>query len=155
MQLKDVDPRADRRLAASLLRVQVAAYRVEATLIDDDRIPTLHETVDVLRSLPLNWTGAFDGPSLLGAIAYSILDDLVDIDRLFVAPSISRHGIGRRLVREVLARADKNTVTVSTGRENTPARTFYQGLGFHSVGDQEVLPGLFITRYRLPAPPRR
>ena len=39
MELRDVTPADDGELARTLLRVQHAAYAVEAALIGDDRIP--------------------------------------------------------------------------------------------------------------------
>ena len=34
-----------------------------------------------------------------------------------------------------------------TGRDNAPARRLYERLGFRRAGDDEVLPGLVVTRY--------
>jgi ribosomal protein S18 acetylase RimI-like enzyme len=147
MELRDVTPAADRELARALLRVQHAAYSVEAALIGDDRIPPLRENVDDVQSAALLWLAAFTGDALVGAVAWTEDPAGVDIDRLAVVPHAHRRGVGSALVRAVLARAADRRTTVSTGRENTPARGLYERLGFTCVGEEEVIPGLWITRY--------
>jgi hypothetical protein len=71
VELRDVIPADDGELARGLLRVQHAAYAVEAALIGDDRIPPLHEGLDDLRSAPLLWLAAFTGGALVGAVAWT------------------------------------------------------------------------------------
>ena len=148
MRIAALDPGADGVLAERLLALQQDAYRVEARLIGDDRIPPLSEDVVALRSAPLRWLGAFDDDDrLVGAVAWSEDERVVDIDRLVVDPAVHRRGTGRDLVRSVLARAGERRTTVSTGRANVPARTLYERLGFAADGDVEVLPGLWVTRF--------
>jgi GNAT superfamily N-acetyltransferase len=151
VELRDVTPADDGELAGALLLVQHAAYAVEAALIGDDRIPPLHEDLDDLRNAPLLWLAAFIGDALVGAVAWTEDGAVVDIDRLVVAPDAQRQGVGSALVRAVLRRAAGRPTTVSTGRENTPARRLYERLGFTCAGGEEVIPGLWITRYVHPS----
>ncbi|MFI6298222.1 GNAT family N-acetyltransferase [Nonomuraea sp. NPDC050790] len=133
-----------------LLDLQHAAYAIEAEIIGDDRIPPLHEDLAGLQGAALIWLGAFDDEgTLTGAVAWEETAGLLDINRLIVDPGVLRQGIGRTLVKEVLARAGGRKVIVSTGRDNTPARTLYERLGFGNTGDTEVIPGLWITSYEL------
>ncbi|MFI6989954.1 GNAT family N-acetyltransferase [Nonomuraea wenchangensis] len=148
MIIKTVSPHDD-PLGGQLLAVQKAAYAVEAELIGDDRIPPLHESLAELRARDLRWLAAFDGGELSGAVAWAESSDELDIDRLVVAPSMARRGIGRALVEAVLARAGGRRVVVSTGRDNVPARRLYEGLGFTLLGETEVIPKLWIARYAL------
>lgn len=148
MTLDDLHPGVDARLASTLLTLQVAAYGVEAALIDDDRIPNLHETVEQLSKSDLTWLGAFDNSQLIGAIAYTESSIGWDIDRLFVDPGHHRRGVGARLVREVTARAGKRSVTVSTAHANDPAIALYESLGFRRLGEHEVLPNLWVTHLK-------
>lgn len=145
-----IQPDADEALARSLLALQHAAYAVEAALIGDDRIPPLHETVADLRAAPLRWLAAFGGSRLLGAVGWTEDDKVVDVDRLVVDPTAHRRGVGRALVSAVLARAGTRRVLVATGRANRPARRLYESLGFTTIGDEEVIPNLWITRYARP-----
>ena len=147
MLIREVEPAADDDLAGALLVIQHAAYAVEAVLLNDDRIPPLHEHVDDLRKAPLRWLGAFAHDRLLGALAWSNDNDQLDVDRLMVAPSAHRRGVGTALVLEVLRHAGNRRVIVSTGRDNPPARAFYERLGFTRVADEQIVPGLWVTHY--------
>lgn len=137
--------------AGELLALQHAAYAVEARLIGDDRIPPLHETRDELVAAGLNWLLEL-GPEehhIVGALGYRVElgGSMIDIDRLIVAPTLLRKGIGARLVHRALELAPK--AKVSTGRDNWPARALYERLGFAHVGDVEVISGLWVSNYLL------
>lgn len=147
VEISEIEPGGDERLARVLLSVQQAAYTVEASIIGDDRIPPLRETLDELRATPLRWLGAFDDRRLIGAIARSEDHSEVDIHRLVVDPAAHRRGAGRALVSEVIALAGRRRTVVSTGRANLPARALYEGLGFVLVDEEQVIPGMWITRY--------
>ncbi|MGY1713106.1 GNAT family N-acetyltransferase [Geodermatophilus sp. SYSU D01106] len=139
------DPAADPRLAVRLLEVQHAAYGVEARLLGDDRIPALHEDLPALVGAGLDWLVARDGGTVLGALGLRATGGEVDVDRLVVDPAHARRGTGRALVAAVLAGAGGRRVTVSTGRDNTPARRLYAQAGFRETGEREVLPGLWVV----------
>jgi GNAT superfamily N-acetyltransferase len=147
MRVLQVAPSADPELARTLIGIQHAAYALEATLIDDDRIPALHEDVDDLRSAALLWLAAFVDRRLVGAVGWSENDEELDVDRLVVAPEMHRRGVGSALIREVLQRAGIRRIVVSTGRDNAPATSMYEQLGFVHMEDEEVVPGLWVTRY--------
>ncbi len=136
----DVRGRADQ-----LLRLQRDAYAVEATLIGDDRIPALHESRDDLIAANLDWLLELEEDRIVGALGYTIDRGELDLDRLVVDPAEHRRGIGARLVRRALRLASR--VTVSTGRDNDPARRLYEANGFSHVRDREVIPGLWVSDY--------
>ncbi|MFI6821740.1 GNAT family N-acetyltransferase [Micromonospora sp. NPDC050187] len=169
MDIREMKPGRDETVARALLRIQRAAYAVEAALIGDDRIPVLHESLDDLRAASLHWLGAvvaegeppvvpaeavparpYEAGRLVGALAWTEDATTVDIDRLVVDPVAHRRGIGRALVDAVLTRAGDRTVLVATGRANRPARALYESFGFTTLGDAEPVPGLWITRYTRP-----
>ena len=147
--IRGVDPAADLGLAAALLELQRAGYAVEAELIGDDRIPSLHEDVDALRGAGLYWLATFDGAEPVAAVGWTESHGIVDIDRLVVAPRAHRRGLGSALVRAVVQDRNGRPVLVSTGRDNAPARRLYEGLGFAHAGDREVVAGLWVSDYRL------
>lgn len=148
MRIVQVTPSEDMELARALLTIQHAAYALEATLIDDDRIPALHENLEDLQAAALLWLVAFGSSRPIGAIAWHEGETDIDIDRLIVAPHAHRRGAGSSLVKKVLQHAGKRPVTVSTGLDNTPATTLYERLGFAHVDDAEPIPGLMVSRYR-------
>lgn len=145
MAVERLDPARDPALAARLLRVQHAAYAVEARLIGDDRIPPLSEDAAALAAAGLDWLVATDGDAVLGALGRRDTGDGVEIDRLVVDPAVARRGTGRALVAAALADAAGRRVTVSTGRDNAPARRLYASAGFRETGEREVLPGLWVV----------
>jgi GNAT superfamily N-acetyltransferase len=147
VELRAVDPAVDVELARRLLRIQRAAYAVEAALIGDERIPPLREHLDDLRSAPLTWLAAFRADALVGAVAWTEDRDGVDIDRLMVSPVAHRRGVGSALVRAVIHLAADRPATVSTGQKNAPARRLYERLDFVWSDDVEVVPALWISRY--------
>ncbi|QOC92065.1 GNAT family N-acetyltransferase [Micromonospora craniellae] len=147
MRITDIDPGGDEALARTLLPIQHAAYAVEASIIGDDRIPPLHETLDELRAAPLRWLGALDDGRLVGAMAWSENPTELDIDRLVVDPTAHRRGTGTALVRTLLASAGDRRVVVATGAANLPARRLYERLDFRLIGEREVIPGLRIAEY--------
>ena len=139
------DPARDPELAARLLDLQHAAYAVEARLIGDDRIPALSEDLAALVAADLDWLVARAGGTVLGALGRRGTPDGVEIDRLVVDPAYARRGTGRALVAAVLAGTAGRRVTVSTGRDNAPARRLYARAGFRETGEREVLPGLWVV----------
>jgi GNAT superfamily N-acetyltransferase len=134
-------PAADPALAAALAALQRRAYAVEERLIGHP-VPAAAESPADLAAAGLDWSGHAHG-----AIAVRPGAAVLDVERLVVDPAHARRGIGRALVEHVLAAAAGRRVTVATGRDNAPARALYAGLGFVETGEQEVVPGLWITRY--------
>jgi ribosomal protein S18 acetylase RimI-like enzyme len=158
-------------MAEYVHRIQLAAYSVEAHLIGHDGIPALHESAADMLTHRLSWLLALDDGMLVGAAGYRIVagvesstdrdtgeqqtgvEEFLDIDRLVIDPNMFRRGIGRALVNELLAEAGSRPVVVSTGRDNHPARRLYVGSDFELLDEIEVIPGLFIVRYRHRARP--
>jgi len=138
----------DRTLAERLLTIQHAAYAVEAELIGFDGIPPLREDLDGLMSSTEHWLGRYDGTLLVGAIAYELSDDTVEIDRLVVDPAHARRGHGRALLDHLDRVAPRAVSLVSTGSANTPAVALYTSRGYAAVAELEVAPGISITQFR-------
>lgn len=134
----------DRRTAERVLEIQRAAYAMEAALVGFDSIPPLHESLEELQVQPLEWLGAVEDGLVVGAMAITGEGRACDIDRLVVDPAWHRRGIGRRLVAAVTHHV---VVTVSTGRDNTPAVRLYESLGFRRVGETEVEPGFRTLQF--------
>lgn len=141
----------DLSVAAEVLSLQRAAYRVEADLIESDEIPPLHDTLDDVSSLDLVILGAREQSDLVAIVGYRRIADLVDIDRLAVHPSRFRHGIAARLLREVHQREkDARRFEVSTGARNWPAVEFYTRLGYRRLPDDTVSSDLLIAHFVRP-----
>jgi len=143
-----VDHRAT-DVAAAIVDVQRAAYQVEAELIGYDRIPGLVETAADVAALDLTILGVHDDGRLVGLVGYTRGDDVVEIERLAVAPAQFRRGVGQALVAAVHEReSDATRFEVSTGAANAPGVGLYTALGYRRV-DTRVLDGcpvVFLVR---------
>ena len=147
MQLVRLDP-LDRDTAAELLELQHRAYRVEAELIGDDRIPPLHETLEDLLGCGETFLGARDGATLIGAISWRSDDATLDIHRLMVDPGAFRRGTASALVRAALvAEPGARRAVVQTGAANEPARALYLREGFELVDEAVVGGGVRVARF--------
>lgn len=142
-----VDHRAP-DVAAELMAVQRAAYRVEADLIGYQGLPGLAEGPADIAALDLVVLAVrYDDGALLGLVGYERDEGVVDIDRLAVAPSAFRRGVGRALVGAVHDReAGARRFKVSTGSDNTPAVALYTSMGYLPVGSK-VIEGCPVTRF--------
>jgi ribosomal protein S18 acetylase RimI-like enzyme len=152
LRIVPVDPAGEAPVAARLHAIQIAAYAVEAALIDNEAIPPLHESVDDLRRRPFDWLAALDGEQIIGAIALQPRADVVDIHRLIVDPAAFRRGAGSALIQAVLDQAGARPVFVATGAANAPARRLYERLGFTLTREREAAPGLLIAEFRFTPP---
>jgi ribosomal protein S18 acetylase RimI-like enzyme len=142
------DPASDPYFAVTLLRLQRTAYALEAQLIGDDRIPPLQQDEVDLTAWRGHWLTAWDGVDLVGAIAWWESDERAEIEKVMVSPSAMRRGIASALLGQVLDRTPAREVVAATGRANTPAVSLYAKHGFRVEGDEEVPPGIWITRLR-------
>jgi ribosomal protein S18 acetylase RimI-like enzyme len=148
MILAAPDPALDPWFARELLRLQHAAYRQEAELVGEDRLPPLQDDDVTLPAWRGRYLVAWRGVQLAGAIAWRDDGDHLDIDRLMVDPEAHRQGIATALLRAVLEQAAGRQVVVSTGRDNEPGISLYVRHGFVADGDERVPPGIWITHLR-------
>jgi ribosomal protein S18 acetylase RimI-like enzyme len=137
-----------RDVASSVLELQRRAYRMEAELIGSDQIPPLRETLEELQASRETFLGAYVDRTLSGAISWRVTSGVLDLHRLVVDPTRLRAGIGTALVRAALAaEPEARRAIVQTGASNEPAKRLYRREGFVEIGDVEVLPGLWVTRF--------
>lgn len=138
----------DMHQARQLLEVQRAAYLVEAELIGSFDIPPLHEDMETLQQTGETFYGYWVEEVLAGAISYKRTSSILDIHRLVVHPAYFRRGIGKNLVQFVEQVEDGiETIIVSTGAKNVPAKRLYTQLGFVEKKEEEVIPGLLISLF--------
>ena len=137
-----------RRWAEQIVAVQRAAYAVEAELLGFEGIPARFETVEDVMASDLTMLAVVEGEEPVAVLGYRRDGEAVDIDRLVVLPDHFRRGLARRLLEHLHAReADAARFDVSTGRDNLPAVTLYQRLGYRKVADVALPEGIVITRF--------
>src|SRR5919197_923035 len=77
-----------------------------------------------------------------------VASSVLELQRLVVDPTRLRAGIGTALVRAALAaEPEARRAIVQTGASNEPEKRLYRREGFVEIGDVEVLPGLWVTRF--------
>lgn len=137
-------PHRTPEMAARIHALQIAAYRVEARLLEVDHFPPLERTATDVERSPDIYLGALRGEELLGVTSLERTGpEKLLIASLTVGPDHHRQGIGRALVNAILQRDDWQILSVSTGAKNHPALALYQQLGFserrrHRVGPEEI-----------------
>jgi ribosomal protein S18 acetylase RimI-like enzyme len=147
MELRPLDL-ADAGVAGDVLELQRRSYAVEAHLIGSDQIPPLHESLDDLQACGETFLGAYVDDRLAAVVSWKFDGVTIDLHRLAVCPRFVRRGIGVALVRAALrSEPEAQRAIVQTGAANDPAKELYRREGFAELGDHEVLPGLWITRF--------
>lgn len=145
---------ADGPTVVALLRLQRAAYAVEAALIGSDAIPALHEDATALAACGETVLGVDGSGGLRAAVGYKRAGAVVDLHRLVVDPGAFRQGHARRLLDAVAAaEPDATRTVVATGSANAPALALYARRGFVVTGERRVGGGLAITHLELRRPP--
>lgn len=144
------DPASDPFFASALLDMQHRAFEIEAEFVGTREIPPLQEDLEALTAFRGSWVTAWERSELMGAAAWNVVDDVVEIDRVMVHPRAHRRGVASGLMERVIARNPGRELIVTTGRDNPPGIAMYTKHGFVPEGDIEPLPGLWLTRFRRP-----
>lgn len=141
--------RDDSATLEQMLRVQKAAYEVEAQLIGTRNIPPLNETLEELAVVcDENFFGFVMDGELMGFVATMEESPHLRISRLVVDPKFFRNGIGKALVLFVQNhRVPGQKIIVSTGVANLPGRNLYEKFGFERVRTFVVQDGTEIVEY--------
>ena len=77
---------------------------------------------------------ARDGAQIVAFCACYVFADYLEINTLAVAPARRRQGIGRRVLREILATTGARSATLDVRASNLAAIRLYAGLGFTVEG---------------------
>lgn len=134
------------KIAHDLYNLQKISYQIEAELIRFFEIPALKESFEELMKCAEVFFGYFEEGQLVGAVSYEHEGGKLTICRMVVHPEHFRKGIAGRLILFLEERfPDIDVFSVSTGKDNLPAKTLYLKNGFQLVQDLEVVPGLFIS----------
>jgi len=132
--------------AAEILALQIPAYKVEASLIEFDGIPYLHETVEIIKASDETFIGFLTEGELCGFLSYKEENGAACIHRLAVHPGHFHEGIASKLITYFLEEESAGrTVRVTTGEKNEPARSLYKKFGFVEVHVFSPEPGVDLV----------
>jgi ribosomal protein S18 acetylase RimI-like enzyme len=138
-------------MAARILALHVAAYALEAELAGVAWLPPMKRSVADVQALPESFFGVAGRGQLAGAISVeeAVGQGEVDICSVAVAPAFQRLGLGRALVRFVIAGAAGRPLVVATAAANSPALALYRSEGFAEFKRSVVMsPSLEIVHLR-------
>jgi GNAT superfamily N-acetyltransferase len=155
LDVAPVAPRLEPERAERLLSIQRTAYAREAELMGFDGIPPLHETLQELLELEgTRWLGRWEGTTLVGGLAWQDEGRAgADLVRLVVDPAHWRCGHATALLDAFDAAVGDVPVHLMTGSANAPALALYAARGFEATGEEEVAPGIRMTRLLRPGRP--
>ena len=136
----------DEVIAQSVWQIQQTAYRAEADLMQFYDIPPLLETMEQLRESTETFYGWYNSSNeLVGVVAVKKeAPRELRICRLMVRQDQQRQGIARSLMKNVLKESGIDRFVISTGERNEPALRLYLSLGFQTVQDIEIAPGVYL-----------
>ncbi|PEA07304.1 GNAT family N-acetyltransferase [Bacillus cereus] len=137
------------KVAASILHVQIPAYKIEADYLNSTAIPRLYDTVNDIQNCGETFYGYFLENKLVGFISFIQEEQLIDIHRLVVSPDFFKKGIATKLLLYIFNMFPSSmTYIVQTGKANTPAITLYKKHGFIEVTHTELPDGLVLTQLK-------
>ncbi|MGZ9587319.1 GNAT family N-acetyltransferase [Paenibacillus marinisediminis] len=136
----------DEEIARSVWQIQQTAYRAEAELMQFYDIPPLLETIEQLRESTETFYGWYNSSKeLVGVVAVEMeAPRELRICRLMVRQDHYRQGIARSLMKSVLNESGIDRFIISTGERNEPALKLYLSLGFQTLHDVEIAPGVYL-----------
>lgn len=128
--------------AGELLTLRRAAFVTEAQLYGDPNIPPLTQTLpelhlDLAREGVVT-LGAWEGYRLVGSVRIEIEGDKATLGRLAVAPDMRGHGIGTRMLLEILPYLPEQTneIWVFTGKDSKQNLAMYTSHGYEEQYDK-------------------
>lgn len=136
------------KIAASVLQLQIASYKIEAELIGFYEIPPLKDTLDSLTECDEIFYGYFINNILAGLISYKINENILDIHRVAVHPCFFKRGIAGKMISFIeKIEGTINKAVVCTGKENLPAVNLYLKNGYQKVKDIEISKRIYLTEF--------
>ncbi len=139
-QIKEIDIR-DAAMAKQVYDLQQLAYKIEADLIKNDKIPYLAQGLsDLMRTENETFLAFFDDEDNIRAVfSYQIINDgVLDVHRFMVHPSLFRQGVGSQLLEHAIQNNTLRKIIAQTGAKNTPAIEFYKRNGIDFVCEIQV-----------------
>ncbi len=139
----------NRDIVKDIRNLQLLAYKIEAEIIQYDRLPPLLDTIDSIQQCNETYFGYFEQGNLCGVISINVIDSVIDIHRLMVHPKHFRKGIANSLLHFIeKSEVGAKEIIVSTGKKNKPAIKFYEKHGFTRVKDMNITEGLSISCFK-------
>jgi ribosomal protein S18 acetylase RimI-like enzyme len=134
--------------AERILDLQYAAYRSEAELYDDCRLPPLTQTLpELVAELGTRtFLVARHRATIVGTVRARVADRAAHIGRLAVDPLWHGRGIGRRLLRAIeQATAPVERYELYTGHRTDRNLRMYERAGYHRIRVEQRSPTVSLV----------
>ncbi len=127
----------------------MAAYRVEADLLQLEDFPPLRRTIADIQASGSEFIGFVVNGQIQGVVELEHEGGMcINIASLVVAPAVFRQGIGAALIAHVLDAYPANLLTVSTALKNVPAVRLYEKFGFQDQAYWTTPDGVAMVTFR-------
>jgi len=137
----------DEGAVTQILTLQKLAYAKEAEIIGYTNIPPLFDTKRTIRQSNERFTGLYLGNQLVGMIATTQSNRVIEICRLVVHPQhTSRKHATRLLTYIENAQPCPKRIVVSTAEKNLPALALYSKCGYKQIGSSVTGDGLTLVK---------
>ena len=128
--------------AAEILSLQRSAFLDEAEVYKYCKTPPLGQSIDSLKEefSRKTFIKAVTDDTIVGSVRAFVEKDTCYIEKLMVAPSFQRRGIGTRLVREIEDFHGEivEKFQLATNKGNPKSVGFYKKLGYRPFKTREV-----------------
>lgn len=135
--------------ALDIRRVFQVSYKVEAELLGASNFPPLSRPIDAFIGSANDFWGFYEEQTLVAVVEIKKEKESIHFQSLVVAPDYFRRGIASQLINHVLQDYQVKAFTVETGRDNTPARKLYEGLGFKLLKTYTADENIVKVRYQI------
>ncbi|MRG60238.1 GNAT family N-acetyltransferase [Agromyces sp. CFH 90414] len=143
-------------MAGEVLTLQRAAYATEAQVYRDPFLPALTQPLDELaRELEGPGLGLWQGERLIGAVRWTVADDIAHVGRLTVAPDLQGRGIGTRLLRAAERASGASEFELFTGHLSEANIRLYEREGYAVARREPLHDGVDLVFMRKSAHPAR
>ena len=137
------------RVARSICDLMIAAYSVEAQLLDVTDFPPLRRALAGILAPHSTFAGIYCDGRLVAAIEIEAVSNAGSvIAALVVAPDRFGKGLGETLVRRAIDLFGCPHIDVTTAVANVPARALYAKVGFREVSHWTTGEGLSMVALR-------
>ena len=142
--------------AGELLTLQRAAYATEARIYGDPELPAMVQTLDELGDELATGPAltATRGARIVGAVRGRLVDGVLRIGRLTVAPDQQGQGIGTALLAAMEASAGPgiHRATLFTGHRSAANLRLYERLGYRAERRERLTPSVELVHLTKPLP---
>ncbi|MFE6994529.1 GNAT family N-acetyltransferase [Microbacterium sp. NPDC057659] len=135
--------------AGEVMTLQRAAYATEAQIYNDPFLPALTQTLaDLEQELHGAGIGARLNTRLVGAVRWTMQDEVAHIGRLTIAPDMQGRGLGTQLLRAAEEASGARVFELFTGHLSEANIRLYEREGYVVTRRETLHAGVDLVHLR-------